>query len=406
MDKEAQAKFTKARAGLVLDQPFFASIALRLTVKEDPTAPSMWTDGKTLAYNPAWIKGLTLDEVKGVLCHEVMHVALLHNLRRDDREIDRWNIAGDEAINPILLDAKMTLPKEGLTDRTYEGMSAEEIYNRLPQPQPQGGQGEGNDPGEEKQPEQQDQQGNPGKGNDPGRCGEVRDYPGPDGQQGPPTPAQIAQQEQQQKIDTQQALTAAKRAGTLSGSLERLIDELLEPVIPWREVLARFVDTHASNDYTWTTPNKRYAAHGLYLPALRNPEIGNLLLAVDTSGSIDQTTLNEFIGEIRGILRAYSNTSLTIIFCDHAVQGEPVTLDNDTDAESLKPKGGGGTSFIPPLVWAEENDMQPKAAIYFTDGYCSEFPTPPDFDTLWVLTEKNESFNPPFGETICVERTK
>ena len=112
-----------------------------MTVKEDPTAPSMWTDGKTLAYNPAWINGLTLDEVKGVLCHEVMHVALLHNLRRDQRDPAKWNMAADHAVNPILLDANMTLPKDGLIGREYEGMAAEEIYNRLPQDQEGGRHG-------------------------------------------------------------------------------------------------------------------------------------------------------------------------------------------------------------------------------------------------------------------------
>lgn len=390
MDKEAQTKLTKARAGLVLDQPFFASIALRLRVQEDTASPTMWTDGKDLGYNPDWINTLTLDEIKGVISHEVMHIALLHNLRRDQRDMGNWNIAGDEAINPILLDAGMTLPKEGLIQRTYENMSAEEIYNRLPKPR-KGKEKPGDQPG-----------GQPGT--DPGKCGEVRDYPGPDGQTTPPTPAQMAQQEQQQKIDTQQALTAAKRAGNLPGSLERLISDLLEPVIPWKEVLARFVDTHAKNDYTWTTPNRRYTPQGLYLPALKNPEIGNILLSVDTSGSIDQSQLNEFVGEIQGILKAYDKTTLTVIFCDHAIQGEPQTLDPDGDARTLKPKGGGGTSFKPPFDYAEENGLQPKAMIYFTDGYCSSFPKAPEYDTLWILTGQNENFKPPFGETIYMEK--
>jgi predicted metal-dependent peptidase len=408
MDKEAHTKFTKARAGLVLDQPFFASIALRLKVQEDPTSPTMYTDGVNLGYNPEWINSLTLDELKGVICHEVMHVALLHNLRRDNREHDQWNIAADYAINPILLDANMTLPKgdpgspaDPQTIRQYEGMSAEEIYNKLPKLQKgkdkekgKGGSGAFGQQGEEETQQQ---------GNDPGKCGEVRDFPSPSGQP-TPTPAELAQQEQEQKIQTQQALTAAKRAGTLPGSLERLIDDLLEPIIPWKEVLARFVDTHAKNDYDWTRSNKRYAAQGLYLPALRNPELGNILLAVDTSGSITQKQVTEFIGEIRGILRSYDKTNLTVIFCDHAIQGEPQTIEQEADTEILKPKGGGGTSFKPPFEYAEEQGLTPKAAIYFTDGYSSSFSDPPDYDTLWVLTEKNDSFNSPFGEVIYMEK--
>ncbi len=389
MDNEALQKIQKARAGLVLDQPFFASIALRMKVIEDTTAPTMWTDGTQIGYNPEFVKSLTLDELKGVFCHEVMHVVLLHNLRRNEREAPTWNIAGDYAINPLIENAGLTLPKGRLREAQFDNLEAEAIYSKIYRPTPQGKKGQ--KPG-------------PGQGSsDPGQTGEVRDYPGPEGK-GSPTPAQIAEQEQAQKIATQQALTAAKQAGSLPGNLERLIDELLEPVIPWKEVLFRFVDSHAANDYTWTQPNKRYLTSQLYLPSLRNPELGLILWGIDTSGSIMQHQINEAIGEAKGAIRAYANTRLFVIFADHAVQGDPIEIDNDTDLELIKPRGGGGTSFKPPFEYAAKEGLDPKAAIYFTDGYCSDFPEAPGYDVLWILTTENRNFKPPFGEVIYMER--
>jgi predicted metal-dependent peptidase len=396
MDDEALQKVQKARAGLVLDQPFFASIALRMELVEDTAAldpvfekPTMWVNGVSIGYHPDFIKSLTLDELKGVFCHEVMHVVLLHNLRRNDRDKVIWNVAGDYAINPLIENAGLTLPKGRLRETQYDNLEAEAIYSKIYRPTPKGKKGQ--KPG-------------PGQGSsDPGQTGEVRDYPGKDGK-GNPTLAEIAEQEQAQKIATQQALTAAKQAGNLPGNLERLIDELLEPVIPWKEVLARFVDSHAANDYTWTLPNKRYLTSGLYLPALRNPELGLILWGIDTSGSINQHQINEAIGEGKGAIRAYTNTKLLVIFADDALQGEPVEIGSESDLELIKPKGGGGTSFRPPFEYVCQQGIDPKAAIYFTDGYCSDFPEVPEYDVLWILTVKNKNFRPPFGEVIYMER--
>jgi len=416
---DPKTKFTKARAGMVLDQPFFASIALRMDVKEDPAAVTIWTDGKTLGYNPKFIDKLTLDETKAVIAHETLHIALLHNLRRNNRDKETWNKAGDYAINSILEEAGFKLPAKRLLDPTYNGKAAEQIYNAIynvpgeeeteqkkPQPKPdpngdQQGAGQGNspvpgpNPGQTPAPNPAPPPPNP----DPGQCGEIRDYPDP-------SPAGIAQQEQQQKITTQQALTLAKRQGKAPGDLERLIKELLDPVIPWKEVLARFIDQAARNDYTWTIPNPRYIQQGLYLPSLKSQEIGNILLAIDTSGSIEQRDLDEMTSEIYGITKAYHNTTLTVLFCDTKIQGEPLTITDEADLEKIKIRGGGGTDFRPPFQYAEDNELAPAALIYLTDGECDRFPEAPTFPVLWTLTQKPryDKWNPLFGETLILRQ--
>jgi predicted metal-dependent peptidase len=200
-------------------------------------------------------------------------------------------------------------------------------------------------------------------------------------------------------------LTAAKRAGSLPGSLERLIDELLEPVIPWKEVLARFIDSNAANDYTWTLPNRRYLPQGIYLPSLKSPELGHIGIFDDTSGShFSAEQQRKALSEIQGILTSYQNVKATLIFVDTKVQGEPIELEADLEINIPKPQGGGGTSFRPPFEYAEEHALEIKAAIYITDGECSNFPEPPDYETLWLLTEANRNFNPPFGEVITMEK--
>ena len=387
-------KLQKARAGLVFDNPFFGSLALRLKLKEDPTCETGWTDGVTLGYNPEWIDGLTLDQTKGFQAHEVMHNALLHHTREGSRNHEKWNKAADYAINPILLDAGFQLPKGHLFNPQYKGIDAEAIYAMIPDSPGGGGSGgrgglRGPGSGDGK-----------GKGSDPGGCGEVRKAPGKDG--GKPTPADIAQQEQEQKIATAQAAQVAKKAGKLPGGLERWVDEILNPKLDWREILRRFVDQAAKNDYSWMPPNRRYVHMGLYLPSLKSNELGKILVAVDTSGSISQDNLKEFASELSGIIEEFDDVEATVIYCDTRVAGVETFKKEDLPIV-LHAAGGGGTDFRPPFEYAEENGIDPKCMIYLTDLECSRYPDEPHYPTLWVYDGGGDpSRTPPFGEVLSL----
>ena len=405
MKLKADKMIEKARAGLVLDEPFFASLALRLTLKEDPRCPTGWTDGKSLGYNPKWVEGLTLPQVKGFLAHEVEHIAFLHHTRRGERDHKKWNVAGDHVINLMLDDNKFDLPPNGLMDRQYRDMSTDAVFAKLPD-QPEGGGGKG---GEGGSGEGGSGEGGSGEGEgqdgsgDPGECGEVRDAPGKDGQAA--TPSEMAQAEQETKIAVTQAAQAAKVQGKLPAGIERIVKDLLAAKVDWREILRRFVMSHAKNDYSWTPPNRRYVHQGLYLPSLRSDELGPVVILDDTSGSMDQEAHQRCASEISGVLEAY-DTSVYVVYVDTRVAGYEVFKREDLPLV-INSKGGGGTDFRPGFEWIREQGIDPSCVIYMTDLECSSYPSEPGYPVLWAHISggygREREYKVPFGEVVKVD---
>jgi len=364
-----QKQMVKARTGLVMHAPFFGTIALRMTLKEDRECETAYTNGKVVGYNPDYIQTLSLAETEGLLAHEAMHVALLHHTRRQGRDKAQWNIACDHAINGILKDSGFILPEGGM-ERIDK--SAEEIYANMPVPEP-------------------------GQPQDPGKSGEVRDLPG---ENGPPTATEIAQAEAEAKIMVVQAATVAKGHGKLPGSIARMIAEILQPIHDWKTELRRFLAQAAKNDYSWTRPNMRYAAMGLYLPGLYSETMPPIVIAVDTSGSVSHSQLQQFVSEMNSIRSEAQSSQVAVVYCDTKVQ-EARVFEPDEDME-IKPKGGGGTSFVAPFKWVErESGLDPAAMIYLTDGECDHFPDPPMYPVLWTVIG-GWRFKPPFGEVIRI----
>ena len=262
----------------------------------------------------------------------------------------------------------------------FANKAAEHIYNLIPKPEPQPG---GN----------QDKNGssNNDAGNNPGEFGEVEDAPAQ-------SESEKSEEEAKMKQVLSQAVTIAKRQGNLPAGLERFINEILKPKIDWREVLAHFLVEITRNDYTWKKPNTRYLQMGLYLPCLESEEPGKVVLIVDTSGSIDEDLLNQFAGEANDIATTFGNT-LTVIYVDTKVCG---VQDIEPDEPvKLNAKGGGGTDFRPGFNYIEEQDLQPRAVVYITDGCCTRFPAPPDYPVLWAQFGDAE-FTTPFGEVVTI----
>jgi predicted metal-dependent peptidase len=372
----------KAKVQLILDQPFFASLCLRLQYLPDANIKTSVTNGHTMEYNPVYIESLSLDELKGVIAQEVMHAAMLHHTRRGDRNGERWNQATDYAINPLLLSSGFVLPGNYLINNEYDGKTAEQIYNLLPDPDP-----DKNNKSGDQSPENKNKPDNPAEGY--GGTGDIKDFP---------PESDLQEEEANMKQAVAQAVMVAKRQGDLPAELQRLINEILKPRIPWQEVLARFVSELSRNDYTWKTPSPRYLYAGIFLPSLRTEEIGSLIAILDTSGSIDQPQINQFGAEIQDIANTF-HIPLKIIYVDAEVQS--VQDIEPEEPIQLNPIGGGGTDFQPGFDYIDANDLQPSAVIYITDGECWSFPDPPDYPVLWAQFG-SVSFNPPFGETIQV----
>jgi predicted metal-dependent peptidase len=377
-DTERAAKaLAGARVRLVLGRDakavFFATLALRLRPVVDWDIPTMATDGKALAYNPAFVNGLTPDELLGVVAHEVMHNAMAHHARQGDRAPERWNVACDLAVNPLLLNAGFALPAgrlvpgEGDYSDLPPGKSAEEYYGLLP--------ASGGDPGD-----------------DPGGCGAVR-------RPGSGSPAEAADQTAEWEAAVAQAEHASKARGELPAGLARTVEKVLHPPADWRAVLREFVSSTAKNDYAWTRPNRRFVHRGLYLPGLRSEELGEVVVAVDTSGSIGAAELALFGGELDALLGAFDCTA-TILYHDSAVC-HVQTWAPANGPLVLEPKGGGGTSHVPVFEWVSREAVTPACVVCLTDLE-TDFPDiAPEAPVLWAVTGGNQS-TPPFGRVVHV----
>lgn len=387
----ARELIQRARTILVLDQPFFGALALRLKLVEahaivnpDGSGKPLLaaTDGTHLFYNPDFVQAITSKQLVFVLAHEVMHCAMGHMWRRDAREPYRFNVACDHAVNLILKASGFELFPWVFQDPQYEGQSAEWIYARLPEDlqDPNGGGGAKGQRGD-------------GDGNNFGGGGsDVLDAPGAGEQAAEGT----TEADWQQAV--QQAATAAKQRGSLPSALERFVAEAVKPRVDWKSVLRRFVQQAAKADYTWTLPNRRYAARGLYLPALKTEAMGPIAIAVDTSGSIDDAVLSQFAAEMRAIAQELQPERVYVAYCDAAI-GRVDTFERGEEIE-LHPVGGGGTSHRPVMDWLDDLDEPPVCAVCLTDLYTDHRPEPPAMPVLWATTHVAEV---PYGEVLSLE---
>lgn len=371
-----ETKIMAARAGLILDQPFFGSLALRLPMVEKQVV-TMCTDGSYIWYDPVFVDAMTVSETKCVLAHEVLHVAMMHMLRRDSRNPSKWNQACDYAINPILKEAGFTFPKKvpPLISNKYNGWTVEKIFNTLPD-------------------NENDGDGNP----DPGGMGGVTDAKNKQGK--PLSESERKQIEQDWKVAVNQAAQQAKQMGSLPAGLKRFVDELVNPKVDWREALRMFVDQTAKNDYTWAKPNRRFIHQNIFLPSLFSEELKPLAIYWDASGSVSLEESIQFGSEINDILEQYK-TSVTVIYFDCAVTNVQEFTSEELPVK-FKNDGGGGTDFRPPFKEADKLGLIPSCAIVLTDMECDRFPTEPDYPVLWVSTGSNGN-NVPFGQVVNIE---
>jgi predicted metal-dependent peptidase len=393
-------RIQKARTTLLLDHPFFGSLLFRLGGGASNSIQTMATDGVSLFYNPAFVETLNAAELAGVLAHEVMHPALQHHTRRGDRDRKRWNMACDYAINPLLLDAGLTLPKDVLIEHRFRGMSAERIYNLIEEqgtaPSEKSACGDPFDQGgcvnQPSQPSQGESEINPPI--TPGGFGQVLDAPEPEGDDG----ETVAEQAREWKIAVEQAENVAKLAGKLPAGVTRSIEQSEAAGVDWRELLRRAWSETIPSDYSWMPPNRRHIWAGLYLPGVRSEGTGEIAIAVDCSGSVNARQLGLFEAEIRSILEGQRPSRVHVLYFDTEVHkadvyqaGQPITLT---------PIGGGGTNFAPCFTWLDERGIVPQTLVFLTD-LCGVFPgKAPAYPVLWASTESRPA---PFGQVIPME---
>jgi predicted metal-dependent peptidase len=406
--------FLKARRALLLDHPFFGSLIMNLEPVIDPTCKSIWVNGRKLGFAETFFDALPTLEGAGVLAHELLHCALEHQLRRDDRDPKVWNDACDYVINPMVKKSGLPLPEKVLFNPAYEGQSAEEVYAALNTQKPQseeGGEGSGDNQaqtsgggGDGSTPGQNTPQNAPGTpqlrpadGDRDNPTGEVRDAADEDGQA--ISPAEAREQGEEWKIAVQQAVNNAKGQGFFPAELDHIVTEILKPRVDWREELRRFFQSVSRTDSTWSRPNRRFIGRGLYLPGMRTETAGPLVVGIDTSGSIGSVTLDLFAAELSAIIEDTQPERVYVVYCDAQVHGVEEFTADDLPLQ-LHPRGGGGTRFEPVFDWVESTGVQPDALVYLTDTYGSFPAQAPDYPVLWATTAGTHV---PFGEVIQIK---
>ena len=390
------------RAALLAKYPFFGVLISYLKSEGHPAAwfterglfPTMATDGVRLLYAHEFVielqKDPSRDLVAGVLAHEVLHDALGHIWRRQHREPLLWNISVDMVANFILTQNHIDLPDDCVKMPSgWEKLSEEEIYERLRkkvnqalvQAAAQSSLGAGDvlpPPMSVAGPGQSDPNRQPGQGGSAGN--------------------DLAKIWKDRLI---RAAQVAKSQGRCPLGISEIVDDLLRPQQDWRTLLALFVQPHA-HDYDWLRPDRRLlGAYGLYLPTLFGEKVEDLVVAIDTSGSISSDELRTFMSELRGILQAYPHMHVYLVTCDVQVYAfEELTSQHPVPAEV---QGRGGTDFRPVFEEIETRGIFPSAAVFLTDGM-GDYPNEaPSYPVLWVLTPTHQE--PPFGTVTVLDGT-
>jgi len=204
--------------------------------------------------------------------------------------------------------------------------------------------------------------------------------------------------EREWTIATRQAAEAARQAGNLPGNLKELIDQIVNPKVPWREVLRNFMSRPNKNDFSMTKLNRRFISSDLYLPSLYSEGIGDVVITVDTSGSISSKELAEFQSEINCILEDTQPEKVYILYCDTQVHKDVDEFTADDLPLKLVMRGGGGTDFTEPFIWMQDKQVFPDVFVYFTDLYGSCAAPDPGCPVLWLSTTDRDEV--PFGEVI------
>ena len=394
-ESQAAERIRKARTALLLDHPFFGSLLFRLKGEECRSIPTMATNGVVLRYNPAFVDTLNAATLAGVLANEVLHPALQHHVRRSGRDSRRWNEACDYAINPLLLDAGLSLPDGVLVDPRFRGMSAEQIYNlreaeAQPQPSGQNSASEGAGDGSGETSEKQCCTDEPTAPETEGGVGQVLDAPLPD--DGTPS---VEEQAREWRVAVNQAITLSKQAGKAPAGLARTLEGAAEAQVDWRELLRRLWSDTIPADSSWMRPNRRHIWSGLYLPGVAREGTGEIAIAVDCSGSVNARQLRLFEAEIRSIIEGQRPERVHVLYFDAEVHKVDTYMAGEM--LHLEPVGGGGTDFGPCFDWLNEHGIHPQTMVFLTDLYGSFPESAPDYPVIWASTGSRQA---PFGSVI------
>ena len=387
-------KLITARVGLLLRHPFFGNLATRLKMVESNTwCNTLATDGRHFYFNEGFVNKLTPKDAEFGFAHEVLHNVFDHMGRRDGRDPVLSNIAADYAANQILKDERIgTVPSfiQIFQDDKYRGMSYEQIYNNLYE---NATKIDINSIGELLDDHLDDD----------GENGPGGDQDGDDEGKGKGRPKLTAEEKKQIRDEIKEATIAAAQsagAGKVPAGIQRMIKDLTEPKMDWRQLLRMNIQSILKSNFSFSRPNRKSQHCGAILPGMLNEETIDVSIAIDMSGSISDEMAKDFISEVKGIMDEYADFKLDIWCFDTEIYNyAQFTGDNADDISAYECKGGGGTDFDANWQFMKNEGIEPKRFIMFTDGYpCGSWGDEEYCETLFVI-HGNESIISPFGQT-------
>jgi len=402
---ETLRRIENMRTKMILDYPFYARVAMMLKLELDPEIKTAGTDGNVIKFNPEFVDPLLDNNLKGLIAHEVLHVAHLHNFRRHHRDQKRWNIVCDYSINGILKKAGFSLPEGGVYDAKFEDFSPEKIYGMFcddadDQKYDDCGEVEDNPGNQEQQgdgsgevDEQQEQQ-NSGGGND--GQDEQQEQQEPSEEQGnSPDSMSAGQRNRMDEIKTavmQQAALEAK-AGRGAGSAESAV-KAMQAKVDWKKELEEFFQSTVQDDFSWSKPDRRflnafYGDPALILPSLDSEGMQEIGFILDTSCSVDDEILDQFWSECVKIAQD-AKCKIHVFQVDHDLQ-DYQEYSHEELPSKLAIHGRGGTRFDPAFDLIEALSLDLDCAIYLTDMEAEPPRSIPDYPVLWASSNNYDS---------------
>jgi predicted metal-dependent peptidase len=398
IDAQARERLVAARIGLLLRHSFFGNLATRMKLTNaDEWCATAATDGLKFYYNSRFIMMLKPKEVEFLVGHEVLHVVYDHMGRRNERDPQIWNIADDYAVNADLKRHNVgqfitTVPC--LYETKYDGKPAEEIYDDLMKNVQKiniddlidkllDDHMDGDDEGDG-----EDQEGDK-EGNNKGR------------------PRMSQEEKDRARAEMKQAIIQAAQsaeAGTIPKGVERLIKDVTDPQMPWRELLQTNLTSAIRTDYSWMRPSRRAWHMDAVMPGMTPGEEIDVVVSLDMSGSISNKQAQAFLSEIAGMMDSFDGYKVHV-FCFDTKWYNPqdFTSENLDTIDTYEPQGGGGTDFDVIFDYLKEHAIEPKRLIVFTDGYpCGSWGDPDFCDTTWIIHGDKDP-KPPFGQFALYE---
>ena len=393
-------KLTTARVGLLLKAPFFGNMATRMQlIQADEWCPTAATNGRNFYYNTKFVEKLSVKKLEFLFGHEICHCVFDHFGRVGSRDRQLSNIAQDYAVNQILVDERIG---EKITevkicyDAKYRGKAWEEIYDELYEKaekisMPQLLQQLGDLLDEHINED----------GNAPGKEGDGD-------KQGKGMPGMTKEEAQKIRDEIKEAMVqsaAAAGAGKVPAGIQRLIKDMTEPKISWRDLVRQEIQSIIRNDYSFTRPNRKSMHSGAILPGMKEATTIDIGISIDMSGSIGQEDATVFLSEVKGIVDQYEDFKINLWCFDTAIYNhQEFTQDNSEELFEYEPEGGGGTDFEANWEFMKEQGIQPKKFIMFTDGYpCGGWGDEDYCDTIFIVKGNTEA-EAPFGQTVIYEK--